>query len=238
MRKPSRSGRTEPEDDALEELRREYDRQVDQLRDINDKAMRSVRTAILIAGFIIAAVGITTREGDVVIGWIPVIFSSIGLLLLAGTVFIGSSTYLVTEYPGQFAQRRLQSGQFRTQKDELIQMYRRWTKLNSQEIDKNNTYVFYTVSSIFLGVLLLLIAGLQVAIPNLLPTCVPPGGVLCFKQPTVELSVAEGIIILTTLAFRFLFSDFSVRRGIGEFAAGLVLWLMLLGGTELLLSIL
>lgn len=200
--------------------------------------MRSVRTAILIAGFIIAAVGIAAREGDVVIGWIPVIFSSVGLLLLAGTVFIGSATYLVTEYPGRFGQRRLQSGQFRTHRDELIQMYRRWTRLTAQEIEKNKTYVLYTVSSIFLGVLFLLIGGLQIAVPNLLPSCEPPGGWLCFKQPVVELSVAEGIVFLTLLTLRHLFSDLPIQRTIGEFALGLVLWIALLGGTELLLSVL
>ena len=42
-------------EEALESARRIYDRQVETLDNIDDKAMRAVRTAVLILGFVAAA---------------------------------------------------------------------------------------------------------------------------------------------------------------------------------------
>jgi hypothetical protein len=220
----------------LEELRREHDRQIDQLRDVDDKAMRSVRTATVIAGFVVAAVGITAREGDVLVGWLPFALASIGLLFLAGTVFIGSATYIVTEYPGRLDRRRLPQQRFRTHEDELIELYQRWTKLTSREISQNNVYVFYTVSSLFLGVLLLLTAGIQLALPHFLPNCPPRQSPTCFWLGTGEVGTATAIIFLTTISLRSLFMHDDLRARAMDVTIAIFVWLIEIAGTELLLS--
>lgn len=226
---------TDEDDDLLRELHRQHNRQIDQLRDVDDKAMRSVRTATVIAGFVIAAVGITAREGEVLVGWVPFTLASVGLLLLSGTVFIGSSTYIITEYPGRIDRRRLPERKPPTHKDELIQMYRRWTDLTSQELTRNKTYVFYTVSSLFLGVLFLLIAGLQVAIPHVLPTCVPPQSVLCFWSGTSEIGIGSAVIFLTAISLRTLFMHDHRDDVLRDLLVAALVWISIVVVTELVL---
>ncbi len=223
-------------DVILEELRREYDQKIEQLELIDKKAIQSVRTAVLVIGFIIAAAGIATREGDVSVGWIPVAAATIGLLLLIATVLIGSAVYLITEYPGEINKKSLPSRRHRTHKDELIKMYRRWSGLCSKEIEENNKYMTYTIFSKFLGILSLLISGLQIAVPNFFPECGSPGGLLCLYGTTIEIGVAVGVIALVSVFVRQLFKKIPNFRKIIEMFLAILLWLSISAGTELLLS--
>lgn len=224
-------------DVILEELRREYDQKIEQLELIDKKAIQSIRTAVLVIGFIIAAAGIATREGDVSVGWIPVAAATIGLLLLIATVLIGSAVYLITEYPGEINKKSLPSRRHRTHKDELIKMYRRWSDLCSKEIEENNRYMTYTIFSKFLGILSLLISGLQIAVPNFFPECGSLGGFLCFYRTTIEIGVGVGVIALVFVFVRQLFKKISLCRRVVEIFLAILLWLCISAGTELLLSI-
>lgn len=75
----------------LEELRRSFHRQVEQLKGIDDKAMRSVRTAVVVIGFVVTAVGITLRDGTVSLGVGSTLFTGVGVFFLTVTVVAGSA---------------------------------------------------------------------------------------------------------------------------------------------------
>jgi hypothetical protein len=84
--------------EALEAARRVYDRQVSELENIDDKAMQTSRTAVLILGFI--AAGLTAAGPSVAddIHLTPFTHGVLGTLALVASAFISVGVYTVTEY--------------------------------------------------------------------------------------------------------------------------------------------
>lgn len=86
-------------DEALAGARRVYDRQVATLENIDDKAMRTTRTAVLILGFIAGALTAAGPDSVSDLSIVPTIIGSFGTLTVFGSAFVGVGIYTVTEYP-------------------------------------------------------------------------------------------------------------------------------------------
>jgi len=147
----------------LEESRRSFHRQVEQLKDIDDKAMRSVRTAVVVIGFVVTAVGVVTRSGRVDIGVGSAVFTGIGLLFLTVTVLAGIGTYSITEYRGRLTDleraRLERPGNCRTPNAELARIYRSWLNSTQDELTESSAFLGATLVAFTVGILNLSLAA-------------------------------------------------------------------------------
>jgi hypothetical protein len=148
----------------LQESKRSFRRQLEQLRDIDDKAMQSVRTAVVVIGFVVAAVGIVTRNGHVGLGIGATIFTVLGVFSLIVTVLAGIGTYSVTEYRGRLtdAERaRLEqpTGNRSHRNAELVRIYRSWLDSTEDELSESAAFLGATLSALAAGMLSLSIAA-------------------------------------------------------------------------------
>lgn len=83
---------------ALREARRQLDNQVQIVEGIDDKAMRTVRTAVLILGFVASTLGIAGPDALRGLSLIPLLLLSFGVLCLFTAALTGIGTYAFTEY--------------------------------------------------------------------------------------------------------------------------------------------
>jgi hypothetical protein len=90
---------TETLETALTESRRTFDKSVDRLEEIDDKAMRSVRTAVLLAGLVASAISLGGPDSMSELGLLPVITGAVGVISLGASIVVGIGVYAVTEYP-------------------------------------------------------------------------------------------------------------------------------------------
>lgn len=148
----------------LEESRRSFHRQIEQLKDIDEKAMRSVRTAVVVIGFVVTAVGIATRNGHVSFGVGPTLFTGFGVFFLAVTVVIGVGTSSVTEYRTrlsdvEYARVEQPTGSSRGSNAELVRIYRSWLNTTEDELSESAAFLTATLTALMFGVLSLLTAA-------------------------------------------------------------------------------
>jgi hypothetical protein len=84
--------------EALEAARRVYDRQVSELENIDDKAVQTSRTAVLILGFV--AAGLTAAGPSIAddIHLVTFLHGVLGTLTLVASAFVSVGVYTVTQY--------------------------------------------------------------------------------------------------------------------------------------------
>ncbi|MGB9932856.1 hypothetical protein [Haloarcula amylolytica] len=145
-------------DPALESARRVYDRQISKLESIDDKAMRTARTSVLILGFI--AAGLTSAGSDALSGLslLAVVIGGVGALGVFASAFVSVGIYTVTEYPVEVREGDLRAAG-RTTRDRWIngaigQLDKASTEIEP-EIEVNSEYLEYAQLLLLLGVLLL-----------------------------------------------------------------------------------
>lgn len=130
--------------EALESARRVYDRQVATLENIDDKAMRTTRTAVLVLGFIAAA--LTAGGPDAVsnLNLIPVLFGGAGTLTVFLSAFLGIGIYTVTEYPVEIRESDLRAAN-RVSREEWVDgtlaHLQQTSAAISREISQNTRYL-------------------------------------------------------------------------------------------------
>jgi hypothetical protein len=152
----------EPLDSLLEESRESYQVQTQTVESIDDKAMRTVRTTVLILGFLVSAVGI---GGPSAVGDLSVLTALIGLagvVSLLGAGVYGIGTYTVTSYePGVGPKERHRAVRLgeREGKRYLLEMYDRWSRDISSEIEQNSEYLENAQSLLLIGSASLLYAA-------------------------------------------------------------------------------
>lgn len=148
-------------------------------------------------GFVVTAIGVASRLGTVSLRLLPAAATAIGVLLLSATVLIGIGTYTVTEYPGKMtAKQRAQLDQSPNSARRLSGIYRTWNDLNEDEIRTNSTYLGVTLLALSGGMLALLVAGLQIAVPEILPQCSDTKTLWCFSRFWAELAVIVPVAVL------------------------------------------
>ncbi|WP_420182870.1 hypothetical protein ACNO8S_16420 (plasmid) [Haloarcula sp. KBTZ06] len=93
--------------EAVEAARRVYDKQVAKLEEIDDKAMRTARTGILVMGFIAAAL---TNAGADAVSSLPntaAIAGGLGTAAVVASSFVSIGIYTMTEYPFEIQGRHI-----------------------------------------------------------------------------------------------------------------------------------
>ena len=84
---------------ALAESRRTFDKSVERLEEIEEKAMRSVRTAVILAGLVASAISFGGPDSVSQIGLFPVVTGAVGVISLGLSIVVGIGIYDATEYP-------------------------------------------------------------------------------------------------------------------------------------------
>lgn len=188
----------------LKESRRSFRRQVEQLKDIDDKAMRSVRTAAVIIGFVVTAVGITLRTGRANLGLGPALFTGLGVFFLTLTVIAGVGTHSTTEYRNQLTdveRARLEgiNESSPRRNAELIRIYYSWLESTKNQITEQGTYLSTTLFALLSGVLSLLTAASLAVIEWLYSV----NSLTTFQIAVIEIGtsvlVIFGVLVVTRL---------------------------------------
>lgn len=84
---------------ALTESRRTFDKSVDRLEEIEEKAMRSVRTAVILAGLVASSISLGGPDSVSQAGFLPVLTGAVGVVSLGASIIVGVGIYDATEYP-------------------------------------------------------------------------------------------------------------------------------------------
>lgn len=189
----------------LEESQRSYHRQVERLQDIDDKAMRTVRTAVLVIGFVVSAVGVTLRNGSIRLGLAPTLFTGIGVFFLAVTVVAGVGTYSITEYRSRLtdAERaRLDCAEQNgfEQNAELTRMYYSWLDSTSEQLTRQGAYLTTTLFALVFGVLSLLIAASLATVESMNSLAELTMLQITVIEVTTVLFVLIGVLVATRLS--------------------------------------
>lgn len=96
---PPDASATEALENGVEESRREYDKKVETMEEIDDKAMRSVRTAVILVGLVVAAVSVSGPRAVGETAVLPVLVGAFGVGTLTVSVVYGIGACTVTQYP-------------------------------------------------------------------------------------------------------------------------------------------
>lgn len=176
------------------------------MKDIDDKAMRSVRTAVVVIGFVVTAVGIATRDGRVALGVGPALFTGIGVFFLAITVVTGVGTSSVTEYRTQLSdaeRARLDqpANPALGQRAELVRIYRSWLNSIEDELSESAAFLTATLTALTFGVLSLLTAASLAVVETVFPfeTVSPFRAVLLHVGIVVSVFLGMGLATKLTV---------------------------------------
>lgn len=159
----------EVEVEALEIVRKEsrvvLKEQLEFLSDIDDKAMRTVRTSVLFIGLVISAIQLS---GDPIsiqeMGKWPFRFSTAGVTFLLASIIAGIYTYSVSDLDFGVSnghRKDVVAGGFTEREWLIFQLseYNQWTD-SMGETNKNNVVGLHaTLFSLVAGVLSLLVSG-------------------------------------------------------------------------------
>ena len=85
-------------ENAVEESRREYDKKVETMEEIDDKAMRSVRTAVILVGLVVSALSVSGPSAVGEISTLPILSATLGIGTLTVSITVGIGVYTVTRY--------------------------------------------------------------------------------------------------------------------------------------------
>lgn len=149
----------EADREALAGARRVYDRQITTLDSIDDKAMRTARTAVLILGFVAAALTAGGPAALSEISTLPVAIAFAGVLGIFGAAFVSVGIYTVTEYPIELRQGDLLAASRVPDEDWIAGAIGRLDRVSTEiesEIDQNARYLEYAQIFLLFGSLLLL----------------------------------------------------------------------------------
>jgi len=164
---PTDTSATEALENAVEESRREYDKKVETMEGIDDKAMRSVRTAVILVGLVVSAVSVGGPSAVAELAPWPVLVGAFGVGTLTVSIVAGIGVHTATRYSsGIGSPHRLDVIEGTYGYDEwLVEMLRQhddWSREIADEIDANKRYLEVVQLSLLLGVLALLVGASMV----------------------------------------------------------------------------
>ena len=161
---PPTTSATEALANAVEESRREYDKKVETMEEIDDKAMRSVRTAVILVGLVVSAVSVSGPGSVGEFSPLTVLVGAFGVGTLAVSIAFGIGVYTATRYTagiGSTHRSDVIEGGYRH--DEwLIVMLRQhdeWSGEIEDELRVNRQFLDLVQFSLLLGVLALFVAA-------------------------------------------------------------------------------
>ncbi|MFD1588058.1 hypothetical protein ACFR9U_13825 [Halorientalis brevis] len=149
---------------TITESRETLQNQINLANEIDDKAMRTTRTAVLILGIVISALGVTQGNPlDSVSIW-TLFVAGFGVLILATSAVIGVGTYTVTNIPygiGTNYRKDVLEGGY-SEKEwliELIRGYNQWSRDLSEQNDHNRDLLSRVQILLIFGISFLLFAS-------------------------------------------------------------------------------
>lgn len=155
---------TEVLESACEESREVLNHQLSVQDDIDDKAIWSVRTSVLVLGLLLSAGSLGNIPQFLTLPWYVHGLAGSGVSLLLLSVFFGIGTYTMTEtYPGVSHQQRIRAHQqdydYREWQSHLLLNYQ-WS-IMGQEVwnEYNGFYLFITHVCLLSGTTTIVIAG-------------------------------------------------------------------------------
>lgn len=162
--RPSRKPDSSVLESACDESREVLDYQLSVQEDIDDKAIWSVRTAVLVLGLLLSAGSLGGVSQFLVLPWYVHGLAGSGVTLLLLSVFFGIGTYTMTEtYPGISHQQRIRAQQenydYEEWKLHLLLNYQ-WS-ITGQEAwnERNGFYLFITHVCLLAGATVIVISG-------------------------------------------------------------------------------
>lgn len=180
---------------AVEESQRGYDKKVEVLEEIDDKAMRSVRTAVILSGLVASAVGVSGPSALSSFTILPILIGCLGVVSLAISIVYGIGIYTVTRYTtgiGPTHRSDVITGGY-TQEEWLVEMlyeYDDWSSRIEDEIDNNKFYLDIVQLSLLFSVISLITSASMIVLK-----------VAYGVSPVVPLAI---ILIITSLIPQFI----------------------------------
>ncbi|USZ69496.1 hypothetical protein NGM10_07110 [Halorussus salilacus] len=158
---PETVSATEALENAVEESRREYDKKVETMEEIDDKAMRSVRTAVILLGLVVSAISVKGPNAVGERALLPILVGGIGVSALALSISYGIGTYSATQYPtGIGTEHRTEVTIGDYSRDEwfvnMLDEYDNWSDEIAEEVAKNVQYLETVQFCLSFGVISLL----------------------------------------------------------------------------------
>lgn len=137
---------------TYQEARAVLEAQQTTVADIDEKAMRTVRTTVLLIGAIASAVKVAEVE-------LHAGLATLGSVFLFGSLAFGLATYDETDPylgPNQGYLEQLAANEFRKRwEEDIIETYGYWIKKNGEDIEFNSLLLRITQALLFLGMALL-----------------------------------------------------------------------------------
>lgn len=166
---PASTSQTDALKNAVEESQRGYDKKVEIIEEIDDKAMRSVRTAVILSGLVASAIGVSGPSAIGSFTMLPILIGGLGVVALTVSIIYGIGVYTVTRYTtgiGPSHRSDVITGGY-TSDEWLVEMlheYDDWSKKIDREIDNNKTYLDIVQLSLLLSVVALLTSSTMVVL--------------------------------------------------------------------------
>ena len=166
---PPDTSATEALEKAVEESRREYDKKVETMEEIDDKAMRSVRTAVILVGLVVSAVSVSGLGAVGQLSVLSILVGGPGVVALVVSIIFGIGVYSTTEYPtGIDSDHRADVIPGGYSREEwlvhLLDEYDQWSDKLADEISQNTRYFELVQVSLSLGILSLLASASMVVV--------------------------------------------------------------------------
>lgn len=155
---------TEVLTNALEESRRTFDKEIETINEIDDKAMRVARTGVIVIGIVVSVIAVLGPEAIVSMPSTVFGLSIVGVGLIFGSIVYAYGTIAVTEFPtgiGSPHREEAKSGAY-TEREWLMLMlseYDSWVDEVEQEVEQNVVYLEETMLLLLVGLLLLSLAA-------------------------------------------------------------------------------
>jgi len=155
---------------ALRESRESYETQIAKMESLDDKALRSVRTAVLILGFTSSVISFGSIDSISSLLLPTVLSAVVGIAALLVSAVVGVGTYTVTQYePGVRPQDRDIARDLSTEEwyEHMLDKYDEWSQNLAAELEKNTGYLELTQLSLIGGVVALVLATVGFAIQQI-----------------------------------------------------------------------
>lgn len=166
---PAGTSATEALENAIEESRREYDKKVETMEEIDDKAMRSVRTAVILVGLVVSALSMSGPSTVGEMSVLSILVGSFGVGALAISIVYGIGVYSATEYPtgiGSTHRTDVITGGYSY--DEwsvnMLDEYGEWSSKLTEEISKNLHHLELVQFLLSFGVIALLVSASMIVL--------------------------------------------------------------------------
>lgn len=150
---------------ACSESRNVLDHQLTVQADIDDKAVWTVRTSVLVIGLLLSAGSIGNVSLFLSLPWFVHVLAGLGLGALLLSVFLGIGTYTMTQtYPGVSHRRRIEVLRGRYDSDgwrrRLLEDHHFWIAEQEAWNEQNGFYLFLAHTFLLAGTTAIVLAGI------------------------------------------------------------------------------